>query len=491
MIGRTSTARKRGRLTLELSSTGQEIAGWSSYTATSDLLTPADEIVASIGVVGTARERRELLATVDQADSLPGMRAFVSVDESGDPSSRRAIQFTGVLRSRRMHSGRSGTQLTVRAHDRATHLVGSSVDLRAIRNTPSRFVEMVEALVEPWQIPVIVDATAARDLATGIAVSIPEGSTRTSRAALSSGELASRFRPGRATVISDDEEALDAERAASRAARRAEAAQRSAGLAAGLATSPGGGGTAPEETIELSRLRDRSLAARASAARAASRSVSASGQSAVGIRALSVREARPQPGETRWAFILRHAIRFGLLPWMSPDGALIIAAPSYGSRPTHRLVRRIVNDPNDPNTIIEGGEDFNVGARFSEVVVYGRGLGRDAMRAPIVGRATDVSMPYEQPLVIHDASVRTAEEAERRAVREMMRARHERRVCEYVVSGHGSGGVLYAVDTIVEVYDEVAQVSGQWYVTARTFVCDRANGTATTLRLVQKGSILL
>ncbi len=491
MIGRSSAARSRSRLSIELSATGRTIEGWNSYSATSDLLTPVDEIVASVPVTGNAASRRELLALVDQADSLPGIRAFVSVDERGDPSARRALQFSGVLRGRRMHSGRAGSLLTIRAHDRATHLALSSVDMRAIRNTPSNFLEMVEALVEPWQIPIIVDATAARDLATGIAVSIPAGADRTTRAAFSEGELASRYRPGRATVITDDESALDAERAAGRAVRRAAAAQRSAGLAAGLASSPDGGGTSAEETVELARLRDRALAARESAVRAAARSVSASGQSAVGIRALSVREARPQPGETRWSFILRHAVRFGLLPWMSPDGALIVAAPSYGSRPTHRLVRRLVSRADDPNTIIEGGEDYQIGARYSEVVVYGRGLGRDAMRAPIVGRATDVSMPYEQPLVIHDAGVRTTEEAERRATREIMRARHERRVCEYVVRGHGAGGVLYAVDTVVEVYDEAAQVSGQWYVTSRTFTCDRDGGTATSLRLVQKGSILL
>jgi prophage tail gpP-like protein len=253
------------------------------------------------------------------------------------------------------------------------------------------------------------------------------------------------------------------------------------------------GGAAPTaaEQNAIFSAQDRARALQTLAQRAAAETVASNGQSATAIRGISLQEARPQAGETVWNFILRQARRFGLVPWFSPDGKLIIAAPNYGGPVVHKIVRRVISDDREPNNVIKGSEKNDVGNCYSEVTVYGRGLGNDVARAPIVGRAVSPALPFYRPNVIHDLSVRDTDEANRRATRELMKAVHGRRTLEYVVRDHGNARALYATDTIVEVLDEVLGISGEWYVVSRDFICDRTSGTTTKLKLVSKGAILL
>ena len=77
------------------------------------------------------------------------------------------------------------------------------------------------------------------------------------------------------------------------------------------------------------------------------------------------------------------------------------------------------------------------------------------------------------------------------AERELNMHRANRLVLSYTVPDHGATGYLYAVDTMVEVEDEIGGASGRFYCVARTFEKDREGGTKTQLRLLPPGAIVL
>ncbi len=471
---------QRSRLSIDIGR--HSIDRWISYSLQSDMLTPSDAFTCTLSLRGTAAERRAILDVVDQG--ITEIRA--SIYQSDAPDAARVLQHTGLLDTRKAGGDKhSGTALVITANDRAVHLVRSSCDLSAIRNSSTNFLSLVEALVRPWNIQVIADGTASRDISTGVALSLPPGVNRTTRAAQSQGLLGGSD-PGRATVLTDDEALLDRERAAAAGRRRALAQVRSLGVSAlsdGVATNA--------EQLAVGAAADRARALASSAQRAASVSVASNGQSAVAIRTIALREARPQAGESIWNYILRQAKRFGLVPWFSPDGKLVISSPNYGAPVAHKLVRRVTADAREPNNVISGYETFQAGEQLSEVTVYGRGLGNDTARAPVVGHVTNDACPYYRPLILHDLTIRDDDEAQRRAQREMMRSTHGRRTLDYVVRNHGNARALYAVDTVVEVLDEDIGVQGEFYVVARTFSSGREAGTTTELKLVEKGAILL
>lgn len=475
----------RSRLSLDIGT--KTIDKWSSYSLQSDMLVPSDAFSCTLPLTGTAAERREILRVCDAG--ITEMKAYISLTEA--PDSPRVLQHTGLLDGRKSGGNKAdATSLMITANDRAVHLVRSSCDLSAIRNVGTNFIRLVEDLVRPWGIQVVADGTASRDIGTGLALALPPGTNRTTRAALSQGMPAGSD-PTRATVTTDDEAILDAERRAAASRRRALAQVRTLGSQA-ISDSGSGGATATRAEQEaVLAAGDRAAALTRSAQRAASEAVASNGQSAVAIRGISINEARPQPGEMIWNFILRQAKRFGLVPWFSPDGKLIIAAPNYGGPVVHKIVRRIVSDPREPNNVISGFESYQPGELVSDVTVYGVGLGNDVARARVVGRVTNESCPFYRPVVIHDLSIRDADEARRRAQREMMRATHGLKTLDYVVQGHGNARGLYATDTCVEILDEAIDVQGEFYVVARSFAGGRAGGSTTELKLVAKGAILL
>jgi prophage tail gpP-like protein len=471
----------RSRLSIDIGRS--TIDKWSGYSLQSDMLIPSDVFTCSIPLLGTLEERRAILALVDRG--VTEITAHIHM--SDEPDAPRVLQYTGLLDARKAGGDKhSGTSLSISANDRAVHLVRSSCDLTAIRNVGTNFLRLVEDLVRPWGIQVVADGTASRDIATGLALALPPGVNRTTREAMSQG-LPAGSDPSRATVTTDDEAALDQERAAAAGRRRALAQVRTLGAAA---IAGDGVATAAEQRAVV-QAANRADALRSSAQRAASVSVASNGQSAVAIRTIALNEARPQAGEMIWNFILRQAKRFGLVPWFSPDGKLIISSPNYGGPVVHKLVRRIVSDPREPNNVISGVQSYQPGEMVSSVTVYGRGLGNDVARATIVGRVENPDCPFERPLVIHDLTIRDRDEAQRRAQREMMRATHGLRTLDYVVPYHGNARALYATDTVIEVLDESIDVAGEFYVVARTFSYNREAGSTTELKLVEKGSILL
>lgn len=423
---------------------GERFDFWSSYSMDSDLLTPADGFRLKVEVgAKTARAMRDAMSVMlAKFNRGATVRLYIGRDVSGENSSR-ALQMSGIIDTADFRGDRSaGVTIELEGRDLAGLLVDSSVSLGVLGEGEMTLLDVVRAAVAPWRIEVITDGTAGRDLMTGRAQA----------------QAADRLSTAEARAFGIPPEAW------SRILRRrAERERRAADEVAGVPQSD-------------------SLRARTSNDLLPS-----------DIERIKIKDAKPKPGETVWAFLSRHVARFGLMLWMDPRGKLVVSSPRYDTAPIARLVRRFQNDPADPNTIISGGRTVNYADRFSRVEVYGRTRGDDVRRSAISFTEIDFDWPldYERLLIVHDDSARELAEAQRRAKRELRTRAQNADVLTYTLSDHGCAGYLYAIDSIVTVEDEVAGVSGNWYVTKRTFTKTRDDGTQTTVRLVPPGSLVL
>jgi prophage tail gpP-like protein len=245
-----------------------------------------------------------------------------------------------------------------------------------------------------------------------------------------------------------------------------------------------------ESVSGLGRARHRAQVRRATlAARGTGSLLAPNGWSPEVVARIPISDARPHMRETVWEFIDRHCRRFGVMCWVDARGRLVIGAPDYDQEPIMRLVRTLAPTAEEPNNILEGGFVEKWEGLASEVTVYGRSHGQDGSRSRFVGHTTNPNVDIHRPMVLHDPSCRSTEEAQRRAEEEIGRQREDAFSLEYDVPHHGQGSRLYAIDTIVDVLDEDIAIEGLYYVAGRTFTCSRQEGAKTRLRLVPLGAI--
>lgn len=412
---------------------------WLSYSIDSDIFTPADGFRMQIAARGSRAER-----DAQRAWLRPGQRVkvFIGRDVTG-VSDERALQMTGIIDERFTTATRSdGTIIEIEGRDLAALLVDDCAPVDVLKSAGTTFIALARSICEPFGIPVIADNSASRNILTGARIQ-----TREERLAQ---------REARAHGIP----------AAMYNRQLRERAEREGVPADTLA------GVTPSRRAQRA---------------------SANGMAPGDIERLELKEAKPRQGETRWEFLERHARRLGLMMWMDPRGKLVVSSPHYDTAPIARFVRRVRNDPNDPNTILEGGERANDGDRYSAVKVYGKTRNVDGERSQVVASAIDPDWDadFARELVIHDGDIRTTEEAARRAERELRTRKASAQVLNYVVADHGQGSHLYAVDTMAEVHDEAAGVYGRFWCSQRTFTKDRKAGTRASLRLIPPHVLVL
>jgi prophage tail gpP-like protein len=454
---------------------GYDLRNWNGYRVHSDILAPADQASLTISLAGgkTAEsfdkrsEVREVLS--------PGEEISLSIVK---PDGAKALQFTGVIDERDVQAdSSSGMVITVSARNRAAHLVDSDVNLTVGRKD-QRFVAMCEAAVAPWEIPVICHAEKARWTLTSKKPKKKEISEDELDATTAFGAV---FEPAVAALAGFDTETMKAANLIARQRvsqgklvrgdRGATATATSAAIEAAAALA-GGSFPALTEAVRLA-------------------SGSASRLSPGDIKRLVVKDMKPQAGEKVWEYLDRHAKKLGIMMWMSPEGALILSSPQYNQKPLFRIVRRFRSRSEDPNNVKSGVRMTSTADRYSECAVYGRTHGDDALRARITHNEKDLDCSVYRPMTIHDQSIRTLEDAKRRARRELALGRQRADVLTYEVAGHSQNGVIWAVDTICSVVDEVAGIAGDYYITGREFSKDVGAGTRTNLTLMPKGAIVL
>jgi prophage tail gpP-like protein len=410
--------------------------GWTDYELTSDILTPADGWSVQLPMSGTIEQRHALK---ERIRSESGLRCFIYVRRSD--STDRALQLSGIIDDIGFSGSREGAILNVRGRDVGGLLCDASADVNLGVEESTSLLEVLRATCDPFGIEVTAESFASRALLTG------------------------------------ERAGGDPNTLVRRAARAAGIAERNGTRA--LVT-----GSGPPQTAHAGHLAD-------ARARARARLGHAAGLDGRDIEAISVSDAKPNAGETCWEFIDRQCRRFGAMPWIAADGKLIVSSPHYDQEPLYSLTRYLGRDSR--NTIVAGGGDESLAAQSSSATVYGRGPGRDTERTRFRGfaeRNTSL-MPLYRPLVVHDPSITSQDEATRRAKRELAQQNVSAFALEYEVHGHGQGPYLWAVDTIAEVVDEQQGVEGLYWIASRTFRGNRDIGRTTKLRLLPVGAVTL
>lgn len=204
-------------------------------------------------------------------------------------------------------------------------------------------------------------------------------------------------------------------------------------------------------------------------------------------------QVKPHPGETVYAFLTRHAQRFGLLIWGTADGKIVFGRPNYDQKPLYDLRLRQGLRGVENNCDLRRHKSMK--HRPSEVHVYGRSKGGDHMKSSIHAIAVDQEVKDAGMwgvLTIHDNNARTKAQAEQRAKFEMSQRRMGGDVLHARLEGHSAeDGTVYAFDTIASVAWDKAGLFDRRYIVSRTFTRERYAGTHTDLELVPKGAIAL
>lgn len=478
----------------ELECDSTRIDAWTSYSAGSDLFTPADSCRLSIGVgSGSARDLKATIAKV-KALLPPGKEVKLWVTAGG----KRALQGVFVIDSHEIENDADGgTQFSVNLRDRAAYLIGSAADPK-LYESGDTLVKVARRAVAPWpSIEATADHVAARDLRQA---RVTKDKLRRLQAKarswgipprLMSEKIAASIDKG--TITFDDFFTAQAGgfHDVQTTGQKDVTAKTVGVFPARL--DKGAPYAKPDISTVVSPLSKVTIPF-ASYYTGVPYS-GATGISSLQIYQLKVKDVRPQSGETVWEYLDRSAKRNGLLMSVTPDGKLLFCGLHYDQEPSHRITRRIEGDRTQ-NNVVSGGYRLDISDVCSEVIVYGRVKGNDVARSPFKGHATSTvsdaaHVPYVKTLIIHDNSIKSKEDAQHRAEYELGKSRQGCEVLDYTLRGHSDSGLIFSPDTIFNVEDEVTGVYGPYYCTARTFSRSAKQGPYTSIKLIPKGSIVL
>lgn len=217
------------------------------------------------------------------------------------------------------------------------------------------------------------------------------------------------------------------------------------------------------------------------------------------IAAMKIGQAHPHAGETIYAFLERHAKRFGLLIWGTADGKIVFGRPNYEQSALYNLTC-LDDDMGSEgnltsfNTALSASRHRNAKHVPSEVHVFGKSHGHDWARSDVHAVVEDdyaKKLGFTRVLTVSDRNVRTKEEAIQRGKHELSVRRQHADVLQFQMQSYEQRGAIYAIDTIANVDYPLSGAHGEWYINRREFNWSKQNGSITSLDLVPKGSIAL
>jgi prophage tail gpP-like protein len=227
---------------------------------------------------------------------------------------------------------------------------------------------------------------------------------------------------------------------------------------------------------------------------------------------------KPYPGEGAFAFLSRVTQRFGLWVGLSAEGnQLIVSKPNFDQAPSYQL-RRLSGSAGVNNNVLSGRTKRSTVEQPSIVIAEGFSgggeFGKSRIKSIVINPAvsgfvgdivakypeavqTDLGVTLSEtyfsqpvkPLYLRDEDAKTQEQLDNFVKRAL--ALRMRKSFEYhcTVEGHSNSGLPWCLDAVVDVQDELANVSEPLYILDRTFEKSRNGGTLTHLTMVRLGSI--
>jgi len=246
---------------------------------------------------------------------------------------------------------------------------------------------------------------------------------------------------------------------------------------------------------------------------------------------LKVPERPAKGNESVWQMLMKFCERSGCLILPSNDiRVLVLAKPEYNQEPLFKLVRNLNGYGNNvvsgsmkesygeiPTVYIEltrfsgqtrglpikgSGTQYDVFGDKSIIpagqtqkvreVIYGNGS--DEEQLIWEGRRNSKSAPLGnklyRPRYVETNESKTALEAEKLMLKELSSDLQNTLQLTYKIAGFTQNNVIWSIDTIADVYDELLDIKEQMYIEGRTFNYSDS-GAVTTLNLIQKNTFFL
>jgi len=230
-------------------------------------------------------------------------------------------------------------------------------------------------------------------------------------------------------------------------------------------------------------------------------------------------------GEGAYAYLDRILRRQGFMMWAAADGSgVVIDKADFTSAPRHRIIHKL--DNGSANNVLHGSIVQDASTQPSVIVGFGFGggkqadkskirvamvnelVGLDAAGAPLPGVATILTrykgarvlpirpelVPFTRPvgdpalaspMFFQDNEAKTIQQLEASVRREMATRQQRALVASYEVDGHTQAGAPWAVNSLVDVDDDVRGFHGRLWCVERSFSKSQGSGTMATVRLIR------
>lgn len=212
------------------------------------------------------------------------------------------------------------------------------------------------------------------------------------------------------------------------------------------------------------------------------------------IEAMKLEQAKVSPPETIFEFVERHLLRFHLTHWDSPDGKIVVGAPDDTQHPLYSF--KLKTGPNGRfNNVLRAQRVRDLSDAPSLLNVFGIGGKTDFQKTKI---ARHLEIPevaqakLYRPVIIVDESLRTGDQAEGRARREV--AARSKKLDSWEISTDGwsfwdgQRRIPYGIDTCADVeIDTAGGATGAYLVHRTRLRLDPLSGAVADLSLVRKG----
>jgi prophage tail gpP-like protein len=214
------------------------------------------------------------------------------------------------------------------------------------------------------------------------------------------------------------------------------------------------------------------------------------------LQAIKEDAAKPAPPETVQAFVERHLNRFHLSHWDGPDGRIVVGTPDDAQAPVCQLRSRRGAAAQANNVLsCDRTEDFEEVP--TGLWVFGAGGGRELAKRKVQWVEPDLTLVSVEPslersVMIVDDALKTQDQAEARARREMSIRSLQKNAWRMTVDGlsywDGHDLIPYAPDTVADVHVDLDGVPPGPYLVFRTALRGSAeDGHTAELDLVGKG----
>jgi prophage tail gpP-like protein len=235
---------------------------------------------------------------------------------------------------------------------------------------------------------------------------------------------------------------------------------------------------------------------------------------------LELEDLRPSPELGAFEFCSRIAARHGATIQPSTKrSTLMLSAPDYEQQPSYAIRRRIGASSGNNIISAEATRDYSSIPSYMLFTSKSFTRGGSSLPASVTYDVMEVAESYAGELYQATAQVlvtgrrkppggqlgqsqlyrlryqqdndsKNLAQLQRVALRQMSEFLKETLIYSVSLRGHvdPNSGLYWAVDTIVDVDDEVADVREQMWVASRTFRFDESGGATTDLELWRKGA---